>query len=116
MEAPTTDSTRTPSTRPGPRRNRSAQKRKPRAAAEGAPPNAAEPFVLLDSERIADIQEEAGRKIRTLLRDKPYVALGGAFASGFILGGGFRTRLGRFLLLAAGRYVLVQAAERYLVT
>jgi hypothetical protein len=87
-----------------------------RAAAERGPSRAREPFVLLDSERIADIQEEAGRKIRTLLREQPYAALGGAFASGFILGGGFRTRLGRFMLLAAGRYLLVQAAERYLVT
>jgi hypothetical protein len=82
--------------------------RRARAFAIGAP------FGNMDPERLAEYQDALGRKVRALVRDQPYLALGGAFASGFILGGGFRSRLGRLMLLTAGRYAVVWAAERYM--
>ena len=114
MEPTKADSNQAPGARPRPHRRHASKKA--RASADGGPFKVPQPFVLLDAERIADLHEEVGRRVRALVRDQPYMALGGAFASGFILGGGFRTRLGRGILLAAGRYGLVQAAERYLVT
>jgi hypothetical protein len=62
------------------------------------------------------LQESADRKVRALLRDHPYLGLGAAFGAGFILGGGWRTRLGRFVVLAAGRYALARVAERTFLT
>ena len=85
-----------------------------RTVAERDAFRAAGPFVLTDAERIEDLHAELGRTVRALLRDHPYATLGGAVAAGFLLGGGFRTRLGRFMLRAAGRYVLVHAVEGYL--
>ena len=71
------------------------------------------PFLSIDAEMLADLQDVTMRKVQAIVRDQPMLALGGAFAGGFIVGGGWRTRLGRFMLLAAGRYVVVQAAETY---
>jgi hypothetical protein len=70
----------------------------------------------LDLESLEQLRATATRKVRALVRDEPLLALGGAFASGFVLGGGWRTRVGRMMLLAATRYVVLQAAQRYLHT
>jgi hypothetical protein len=70
----------------------------------------------LDSEVAAEFYDSAGRKVRSILRERPYFALGGAFLAGFLIGGGWRTRLGRLAVLATGRYVAMQVAERLLRT
>jgi hypothetical protein len=54
------------------------------------------------------------RQVQAIVVEKPLVAVGGAFATGFVVGGGWRTRIGRFMMMAAFRYAAVEAAERYL--
>jgi hypothetical protein len=56
----------------------------------------------------------ATRKARAIVRDKPVAALGGAFAVGFLMGGGWKTRIGRLILFAANRYIVFQTAKRTL--
>jgi len=74
------------------------------------------PIFSDDFELISELYDTAGRRFRAILHERPYFALGGAFLVGFLAGGGWRTRLGHVVLLAAGRYVVMQAAERYLPT
>lgn len=110
----------------GARKTTTATKPKPRGAKTGrveadhvgrtehtSASTSESPFLSIDAEMLADLQDVASRKIRAIVREKPIVALGGAFAGGFILGGGWRTRVGRFMMLAGARYLVVQAAERY---
>jgi hypothetical protein len=68
----------------------------------------------IDVEFLEDLRDTATRKVRAIVRDKPLTALGGAFAAGFLVAGGWRTRLGRVLLFAANRYLVFQAAKRQL--
>ena len=67
----------------------------------------------VDAEMLAELQADAARNIRQLVHEKPFLALGGAAAAGFLLGGGWRTRIGRLIMLAAARYLVVHAAGRY---
>ena len=69
----------------------------------------------VDREILSDLHDTAARKVLAIVRDKPYMALAGAFASGFLLGGGWRTRLGHVVLLAAAPCVVSHVARRYLV-
>lgn len=62
----------------------------------------------------AKMVEELTKSVQALVVERPLVAVGGAFATGFVVGGGWRTRIGRFMMLAAVRYAAVEAAERYL--
>jgi hypothetical protein len=62
---------------------------------------------------LADLRDELLRNVQALVRDKPFVALGGAAAAGYVIGGGWRSRVGRAIVLAAAKYVVVKAAERY---
>jgi hypothetical protein len=71
------------------------------------------PFLGVDAEVLADIQEFSRRKLRTLVRERPLAWMGGALATGFLLGGGWKTRVGRLILLAGVRYAAVNAAGRY---
>jgi hypothetical protein len=71
-------------------------------------------FLPVDEEFLADIQEASARSIRAVVRARPLGAIAGAFASGFLVGGGWRTRLGRIIMLVATRYAVVYAAKRYL--
>jgi hypothetical protein len=87
-----------------------------RAAGHATPRSARQdesPFSGIDVEVLAELPEVAARKARALVRERPVAALCGAFAGGFILGGGWRTRIGRMMLLAATRYVAVKALEQY---
>jgi hypothetical protein len=73
------------------------------------------PFFPIDVEMIANVGGDLDRKLRTLLRVRPYVGLGVALSAGFILGGGWRTRAGRLLIQAATRYAVVSVTTRLLV-
>jgi hypothetical protein len=70
------------------------------------------PFSLPDIEWVADIQELTTKRMRALVRESPVASLSCAVAGGYLLGGGWRTSLGRLLLAAARRYVAVKALER----
>ena len=52
--------------------------------------------------------------MRALVLEQPLLAVAGAFATGFVLGGGWRSRLGRFLMSSAARAAVVEGAARYL--
>jgi hypothetical protein len=67
----------------------------------------------MDAEMLEELRADAARSLQVLVREKPFLALGGAAAVGFLLGGGWRTRIGRFLMLGAARYLVVHAAGRY---
>jgi ElaB/YqjD/DUF883 family membrane-anchored ribosome-binding protein len=96
---------------------RAARRRKGsvrRAARRVAPTAIADPLMSIDVELLEDLRDAAARKMRALVRDKPLSTVGGAFAAGFLVGGGWRTRLGRAILVAANRYLIFRAAKRYL--
>ena len=90
------------------------RKARPRRAEAHSRPTPETPTLPLEFESFERLYNTARREVRTILHDEPLVALGGAFAAGFILGGGWRTRVGKAMMLAGGRYVVVQAARRYL--
>jgi len=70
-------------------------------------------FMPIDAEVIADLQDFTTRKVRAFVRDRPLASVAGALAVGFVVGGGWRTRLGRMLALAAARHAALKAAEHY---
>jgi hypothetical protein len=89
--------------------------RTPRERAKATRPPAVDaPFVGLDAELLADLQDLSAQRVRAMIRSRPLAFAGGAFATGFVVGGGWRTRVGRLLLFGAARYVAVHMAERYL--
>jgi hypothetical protein len=94
-----------------PRKQASSARAPSRPATDGT---SAPPFLPIDVELLEDIRDLASRKARAIVRDKPMAALGGAFAVGFLIGGGWRTRVGRLILFAANRYLVFQAAKREL--
>lgn len=59
------------------------------------------------------LQAETVRKLRGLVREQPLLAVGAALATGFVLGGGWRTRIGRLMVAAGMRYAATEAAKRY---
>jgi hypothetical protein len=67
----------------------------------------------IDPEFLADLPELSARKLRSMVRDQPLLFVGAALATGFIAGGGWRTRVGRMIALAAARYAASQAVEHY---
>ena len=72
------------------------------------------PFLPIDAELLADLHDTLTRKLRAVVRERPYAALGAALSAGFLAGGGWRSRMGRLLLVAAGRSLLLGAVGRYL--
>jgi hypothetical protein len=76
-------------------------------------PAALPPSLGLDAEQLAQLQEDAARKLREVVREQPLLAVGAALATGFVLGGGWRTRIGRFMLAAGVRFAATEAAKRY---
>jgi hypothetical protein len=110
--------TKTASTHPrkvqSPAANASRAKRQRRPTASD-PESSRSSFLPIDAELFADLQDTSARKLRAIVRARPLVAVSGALAAGFIVGGGWRTRIGRFMLLAAARYVAMHAASRYFV-
>jgi uncharacterized protein (DUF1786 family) len=71
------------------------------------------PSLGLDVGQLAQLQEDAARKLRDVVREQPLLAVGAALATGFVLGGGWRTRIGRFFITAGVRYAATEAAKRY---
>jgi hypothetical protein len=67
----------------------------------------------LDAEVLADLKDFSARKVRAIVREQPLASVAGALAVGFIVGGGWRTRIGRLMALAAARHVALKAAEHY---
>jgi hypothetical protein len=100
--------TRVPTSRARPRRAREAVGGRARRKPAALPPS-----LGLDAEQLAQLQEDAVRKLREVVREQPLLAVGAALATGFVLGGGWRTRLGRFMLTAGVRYAATEAARRY---
>jgi hypothetical protein len=49
-----------------------------------------------------------------MLHDEPYAVLGAALFAGFLVGGGWRTRAGRFVALACARYAATTLVARQL--
>jgi hypothetical protein len=67
----------------------------------------------LDAEVIADLKDFSARKLRAIVREQPLAAVTGALAIGFMVGGGWRTRVGRLIALTAARHLALKAAEHY---
>jgi len=92
-----------------------ARPRAPRATAHNVSAAGGEQSLPpINVELLEDLRDMATRKARAIVRDKPVAALGGAFAVGFLMGGGWKTRIGRLILFAANRYIVFQTAKRTL--
>jgi hypothetical protein len=120
MDTPPTGSkpeTTVPKTRKTSPAGRSTRSPKPRTSLGGSTRRrsaaAADGPLGLDVEQLAQLQEDAARKLREVVRQQPLLAIGAALATGFVVGGGWRTRIGRFLLSAGVRYAATEAAKRY---
>ena len=68
---------------------------------------------MIDADTLEDLHELATQKLRALVREQPLAVVGGAFATGFVVGGGWRTRVGRLMMFSAARYLAVHLAEQY---
>jgi hypothetical protein len=55
---------------------------------------------------VGDFTEQAKDALNEVIETRPYVALAGAFAVGYLLAGGLSSRLTRIGLAMAGRYLI----------
>jgi hypothetical protein len=65
-------------------------------------------------EDLEELWVQAAVSTRAFVRDQPLAALGGAACLGFVVGGGWRTRVGRLIVANTLRYALLRTAQNYL--
>lgn len=58
--------------------------------------------------------EQARGALTEIMETRPYVAIAGAFAVGYVLAGGLSSRLTRLGLAVAGRYVIANLGNELL--
>jgi hypothetical protein len=109
-----TDVRPTARARKGTSRDHAASPHAHRAKPTTPPAVVGAPSLSLDPRLLADLQDVYVPRVRAMIRRRPLACAGGALATGFVLGGGWKTRVGRLLLFGAARYAAVRVVERFL--